>query len=243
MSYAGRVAVERALTRRTVREHHRHAASKRGYVTNLSPLQIRLFGFNETLTLDSDFALTQWMRWYNQTVGLVVDDVVLCHCDEEWVVYDVVTDSSLDRIGLYGKQGKDGAAGPPGPPGFSASRVSVPNEFTGLPAGVETTVTFVTPGQAHHLYAVVADQACRVRLYATAVQAAADKSRTEYYDPPQNAGCLLELVYPEPMTLVLSPTAMLVSQDPPFSEFFTGIIRPVSGGVVNITLDGYTIQP
>lgn len=45
---------------------------------------------------DPDLDITQWMRKYNESPGLVIGDVVLVvYADEEYTVHDVVSGSAL----------------------------------------------------------------------------------------------------------------------------------------------------
>lgn len=145
--------------------------------------------------------------------------------------------------GAPGAPGATGPAGPPGTPGLSPSRQFATTTFTGLTTSVETLVNYNTPGQATMVYYVIVDQPCRVRLYATSAMAAADITRSEYVDPGVDVGCLLELVYIAPGSLVLSPTAMIVEQDTTPTAIFPGTIRCDSGTTVTVTIWGYVIQP
>jgi hypothetical protein len=242
----GRRQIASQIKQRAIHETKRHAPSRRGMVTHLKPLTVKVFEYDELLVYEEDFHMSQWALWYQQQIGFRKDDVVIMHHDDEWVLHDVVTDTPLKGL-LNGSKGKSGTPGTSGTGtvGFP-SRVRVVNHFTGLTPHVETLVRFSTPGQAHMLFSVEVNHACRTRLYAEHSKAVADLSRSEYYDPGVDVACLLELVFIDSTPqLILSPTATLVEQDKPYSKTFSGIVRLDDDGFTSltVTLDGYPIQP
>lgn len=242
----GRRSLVTQIKRRSAHEADRHATTLRGVVTRKKPLTIQVFGWDQPLNHDEgDFELGQWGELYQKQVGFKKDDVVVMHRDDEWVLIDVVTDAPLGKLvaGGKGKKGKDGSSGG----AFYPTRKHVKNTFHNLTPGVETLVKWSTPGQAHTLFSVEVDKPCRVRIHATHAQAIADRTRSEYYDPGVDVGCLLELVYITGLKqLILSPTATLVEQDQPYGHTFSGVVRLDAGTTpssLTVTLDGYPIQP
>lgn len=226
--HSGRAALHGAITRRTAFDAQRLASTRRGYVVSTSPLQVKLFGYDPILTYETDFEMTQWALTYHQTVGLRPDDVILMHSDREWLLFDIVTDTPVDKLTKSG--------------GSSQNRISVTTTFSALTTSVETQRSILTPGQASWLYTVHADQQSRVRVYATTSQATADISRAQGVDPGYNAGCLLELAYISSGPQVLSPTVLLVEQDAHPTSTFPAIIRCDHGTVLNVTVTGYVLQ-
>lgn len=114
--------------------------------------------------------------------------------------------------------------------------------LAGLVQGTETARNVTAPGRSCVLFEVQVDQPCRLRIYATAAQAAADVGRGQTADPTGNHGCLLEIVFAAAGAYNLSPIVTLVMQDSPASASFPCNVRCDNGTTLNVTLTGYTVE-
>lgn len=94
---SGRVALREELTRHAKRHAEKSQRAKRGTVTATSPLTVVLFDFTIPLTEDNDFWLSQWATFYHKVVGIEIDDVVLMHQEDDWVLFDVITDKDVSK--------------------------------------------------------------------------------------------------------------------------------------------------
>lgn len=92
---SGRIALREELTAHAMRQAERSQRMRRAKVTGVSPLTVEMFDSTLVLTEDDDFWLSQWARFYNTAVGIEVDDVVLLHQQEDWVLTDVITDKDV----------------------------------------------------------------------------------------------------------------------------------------------------
>lgn len=111
---SGRVALRDALDRHSQRVFERNRAVHRGNVAKLKPLTVDVFDYDQPLTLDDDFELSQWMQVYQQAVGLQVSDLVLLHQEgHDWTLVDVVSDADVSS-GLNGNAAVPADGNPPG---------------------------------------------------------------------------------------------------------------------------------
>jgi hypothetical protein len=80
----------------------------RGVVVDTSPLKIELLHDDEVLTPD-DYELSQWIKSYDERIGLALNDNVLLSFERaEWVVFDVIADEDAPALGGGGLVEGDG---------------------------------------------------------------------------------------------------------------------------------------
>jgi hypothetical protein len=94
---SGRIALRDELTKHSRRQAERTNSTRRATVTAVAPLTVQFFNTDMVLTEDDDFWLSQWATFYNSVVGIVIDDVVLLHEQEDWVLFDVITDTDVAK--------------------------------------------------------------------------------------------------------------------------------------------------
>lgn len=69
----------------------------KGRIVSLDPFSVECFDFAGTIDEDEGLTLTQWVRYYDATTGLEVDDVVhLIRHGDAWSVVDVESDKPLE---------------------------------------------------------------------------------------------------------------------------------------------------
>jgi hypothetical protein len=97
---SGRLALRDAVRRSAGKTVHKHKSVRRGTVTKVGGLEVVMHEFQERLTHNNDFGLTQWVRFYDYVVGIRPGDLALFYeHGSEWVCFDIV--SETDVTGIY----------------------------------------------------------------------------------------------------------------------------------------------
>lgn len=96
-------------------------------------------------------------------------------------------------------------------------------------------------GKAYRLVQLVVDRPCRLRLYASAAQRAADGDRARDVDPEGDHGLIAEMI----MTPVLLSTLLLPTPHGfvPSGTTYFSVVNDDATGDINITLTEQVLEP
>lgn len=92
--------MSRALVQAIHKISKKHAAEARtghlGTVRSLDPLEVEVHGRADVVSEDEGLAMTQWVKFYDATTGIEVDDVVhLTYKHGHWSVVDVESEKDV----------------------------------------------------------------------------------------------------------------------------------------------------